>query len=393
LNSLNTSTRHDQRIYLSPPHMTDRDRQLLLEAFDSGWIAPLGPHVDAFEEEFAAKVGVAHAVAVSSGTAALHLALLALGIGPGDLVATSTLTFVASANAIRYTGAAPIFIDSEPESWNLDPELLSLELEAGHARGPAIKAVLAVDVFGQCADYDAIRKVCKFYEVPLVEDAAESLGASYGGMAAGTLGDVGCFSFNGNKIITTSGGGMLVTSQQQIADTARHLATQSREPAAHYEHHRLGYNYRMSNLLAAVGRGQLSLLEHRVSRRREIYSRYFRLLSALPGIGFMPEADGGKSTRWLTCITIDPALFGASRDQVRAALEQSNIESRPVWKPMHLQPLYAGCRVRGGAVSEGIYARGLCLPSGSNLTDADVDRVAGLIRAVGKNTRATIGTR
>jgi dTDP-4-amino-4,6-dideoxygalactose transaminase len=370
--------------------MSDDDRRLLLEAFDSGWIAPLGPQVDAFELEFAGKLGVQHAVAVSSGTSALHLALLALGIGPGDAVATSTLTFVASANAIRYTGATPVFIDSEPRTWNLDSELLSLELEAGIRRGQRIKAVLAVDVFGQCADYDPICKACQFYEIPLIEDAAESLGATYQGKAAGTLGDVGCFSFNGNKIITTSSGGMLATGDAKLAETARHLATQAREPAAHYEHRQVGYNYRMSNLLAAVGRGQLARLDERVARRREIYARYFSNLADVPGIGFMPEAQCGRSTRWLTCITIDPEAFGATREQVRIVLEQSNIESRPLWKPMHLQPLYAGCRVRGGSIAEGLYARGLCLPSGTNMADAEVDHVAGLIRAMAKKSRLMV---
>ena len=386
LDALNEQQNHTQRIYLSPPQLSVRERQLLLDAFDSGWIAPLGPHVDAFECEFAERLGVPHAVALSSGTAALHLALLSLGIGPGDRVATSTLTFVASANAIRYTGAAPIFIDSEPNSWNLDPQLLSLELEAGLQTQQPIKAVLVVDVLGQCADFDAIRQVCNFYEIPLIEDAAEALGATYRGAAAGTLGDVGCFSFNGNKIITTSSGGMLTTSCKEIAEAARHLATQAREPEPHYEHSELGYNYRMSNLLAAVGRGQLEQLDERVSKRRRVYDWYFDALSELPGLEFMPESAFGTASRWLTCITIDQDRFGASREDIRIALEEVNIESRPLWKPMHLQPVYAGSPVRGGNVAERLFERGLCLPSGSGLTAADIDRVVSVVRSAASKT-------
>ena len=376
-----SNTESHRRIYLSPPQMSARDRELLLEAFDSGWIAPLGPQVDAFETEFSKKLGVQYAVALNCGTSALHLALLALGIGPHDRVATSTLTFIASANAIRYTGATPVFIDSEPNSWNLDPELLSVELETSLQQEQPIKAVLVVDALGQCADYDAIRRVCNFYEIPLVEDAAESLGATYRGTAAGALGDVGCFSFNGNKIITTSSGGMLVTSRREIAEMARHLATQAREPTPHYEHSELGYNYRMSNLLAAVGRGQLEQLDARVAKRRHLFDQYSESLSDLPGIAFMPEASYGTASRWLTCITVDPDKFGASRDDLRLALEDADIESRPVWKPMHLQPLYAACQVRGGDVSEHLFECGLCLPSGSSLVDSDVARIVGVIRA------------
>ncbi len=370
------------RVYLSPPHMSGRERRLLTEAFDSNWIAPLGPHVDAFEEEFARAVGARAAVALSSGTAALHLALAALGVGPGDLVATSTLTFAASANAIRYVGAMPVFIDSERRTWNMDPELLAEEVEAGARNGRPIKAVLAVDLCGQCADYEPIRKLCRFYEVPLIEDAAEALGATYQGRAAGTLGDVGCFSFNGNKIITTSGGGMLVSNRQDLVDQARFLASQARDPAPHYEHSQIGYNYRMSNLLAAVGRGQLPLLPQRVAARRANCEFYRRELADLPGIEFMPESPRGKSTRWLTCIAIDPDRFAATREDVRLALESENIESRPLWKPMHLQPAYSGSPVRGGGVAEQLFRDGLCLPSGSNLTDVDRTRIVETIRAV-----------
>jgi dTDP-4-amino-4,6-dideoxygalactose transaminase len=379
----------NSRIYLSPPHMSPAERELLLEAFDSNWIAPLGPQVEAFEREFAEKVGVKYAVALASGTSALHLALLILGIKPGDDVATSTLTFVATANAIRYVGANPVFIDSQPNSWNLDPELLADELHEASLRGRPIKAVLAVDILGQCADYDAIQELCRRYSIPLIEDAAESLGATYQGKPAGGFGDIGCFSFNGNKIITTSSGGMLVTANKEWADRARFLATQARDPFAHYEHSEIGYNYRMSNLLAAVGRGQLRVLEERVQQRRENYSFYQQEIGNLPGIELAPELPAGRSTHWLSCITVDPDLFGATCEDIRLALEQANIESRPVWKPMHMQPVYSDCRARGGAVAEKLFANGLCLPSGSSLSKSDLTRIVGIIRAVRERAAST----
>ena len=379
----------NDRIYLSPPHMSSDSRELLLEAFDSNWIAPLGPQVDAFEREFAERIGAEHAVALSSGTAALHLALLLSGVGPGDEVGTATLTFAATANAIRYVGATPVFLDSQPGTWNLDPDLLAEELQAGARRGRPLKAVVSVDLFGQCADYRPICQLCRRYEIPLIEDAAEALGATYGGQAAGTFGRFGCFSFNGNKIITTSGGGMLVTECQALADKARALASQARHARAEYEHFATGYNYRMSNLLAAVGRGQLRVLNQRVAQRRANYRHYRQTLGELPGIAFMPEHPNGRSTRWLTCITVDPDEFGATREDVRLALEEQNIESRPVWKPMHLQPPYAGCPVRGGAVAEQLFRHGLCLPSGSNLSEDDLARITRIIRAVaGRNVAA-----
>ena len=374
------------RIYLSPPHMSPAERDLLLEAFDSNWIAPLGPHVEAFEREFAEKVGVKYAVALSSGTSALHLALLILGIQPGDDVATSTLTFVATANAIRYVGANPVFIDSQACSWNLDPELLAIELHEASLRGRPIKAVLAVDILGQCADYDAIQALCKKYKIPLIEDAAESLGATYRGKPAGGFGDIGCFSFNGNKIITTSSGGMLVTENKEWADRARFLATQARDPFPHYEHSVVGFNYRMSNLLAAIGRGQLSVLDERVKQRQANYLFYQDTIGKLPGIVLAPELSAGRSTHWLSCITVDPLQFGATREEIRLALERENIESRPVWKPMHLQPVYSTCRARGGAVAEKLFVNGLCLPSGSSLTATDLKRIVDVIQSVGSTT-------
>jgi sugar O-acyltransferase (sialic acid O-acetyltransferase NeuD family) len=367
------------RIYLSPPHMSEYDLELLTEAFHSNWIAPLGPDVNAFEQEFAEKHDIDHAVALSSGTAALHLALQVVGVKPGDEVLTSSLTFIASANAIRYCGAKPVFIDSDRTSWNIDPNLLAAELHAMAKCGRLPAAVLAVDVFGQCADYESISRLCRQYDVPLIEDAAESLGALYQGRLAGTLADIGCYSFNGNKIITTSGGGMLVTRHSEWANRVRHLSTQARLVAPHYEHAQVGNNYRLSNLLAAVGRGQLRVLDERVNQRRNIFSYYSNRLSQLPGLEFMPEAKEGRATRWLTCLLIDPDLFGASSNDLRLALEAENIESRPAWKPMHLQPVNSDCRVRGGYVSESIFQRGLCLPSGSSLQPNDLDRVASLV--------------
>lgn len=368
------------RIYLSPPHMGPDERNLLIEAFDSNWIAPLGPHVDAFEQELASRIGVAHAAALSSGTAAIHLALRILGVGAGDEVITSTLTFSATANPIVYQGATPVFVDSSRDTWNMDPALLAEELDACARRGRLPKAVIAVDLYGQCADHDGIANACAKYGVPLVEDAAEALGASYRGRPAGSLGAMGVFSFNGNKIITTSGGGMLVSDRKDWIDRARYLATQARDPAAHYQHSTVGFNYRMSNLLAAVGRGQLRVLDERVRRRREVNAYYRRTLGALSGIGFMPEASYGTSNCWLTCITIDPERFGATTEDVRLRLGAEDIEARPVWKPMHLQPVFAGCRSVGGDVAASLFERGLCLPSGSSLTDADLERVASVVR-------------
>ena len=369
------------RIYLSPPETGPLERQLLLEAFDSNWIAPLGPHVDAFEREFAGCVGVSHAVALSSGTAALHLALLAVGVGKGDVVLTSTLTFAATANAVTYVGATPVFIDAARDTWTMDPDLLEAELRSRASRGRRVAAVLAVDLYGQCCDYERLIGICERYGVPLVEDAAEALGATCGARRAGALGVCAAFSFNGNKIITTSGGGMLVSNRGGLIDRARHLATQARDAAPHYEHSEVGFNYRMSNLLAAVGRGQLTTLLDRVERRRAIRARYERALRQL-GLDFLPEAGYGRSNAWLTCVTIDPALFGATRDDIRLHLESRNIESRPVWKPMHLQPVFRGCAVRGGAVSRELFERGLCLPSGSSLSEADQARVIAAVESV-----------
>jgi dTDP-4-amino-4,6-dideoxygalactose transaminase len=360
-----------KRIYLSPPDLGPLERELLLEAFDSGWAAPLGPHVDAFEREIAEAVGVSHAVALSSGTAGLHLALAVLGVGRGDVVLTSTLTFAATAYAIAYVGAIPVFIDASPATWNMDPGLLEEEIAArlGSGRKPA--AVIAVDLYGQCCDYDRIAGICEQYEIPLVEDAAEALGASYRTRPAGSFGSCAVFSFNGNKIITTSGGGMLVAHDRALIERARHLATQARDPSPHYEHSAIGFNYRMSNLLAAVGRGQLAQLPQKVARRRAIRRAYENALDGWPGVAFLPEAGYGHSNAWLTCITVDARQLGSTSEEIRLHLDSRNIESRPVWKPMHLQPVFSGCAVRGGAVSARLFETGLCLPSGSGMSAGD----------------------
>jgi pyridoxal phosphate-dependent aminotransferase EpsN len=368
------------RIFLSPPHLSGLEQQYVADAFATNWVTPLGPHVDAFEHEFAEVVGADHAVALSSGTAALHLALQLAGVGPGDEVLASTLTFVASVNPIVYLGAKPVFIDSEASSWNMDPVLLEETLEQKARVGRLPKAVVVVHLYGQSADLDRIAAACTRHEVPLIEDAAEALGASYKGRAPGTVGAAGIYSFNGNKIITTAGGGMLVTPDGALATHARKLATQARDPAPHYEHSEIGYNYRLSNVLAAIGRGQLKVLEERVAARRRNFAFYAEALGDLPGIAFMPEAAWGTHTRWLTTLTIDPRQLGLDRETVRQSLDAAGIEARPVWKPMHLQPLYASCSVTGGAVADDLFARGLCLPSGSNLSEADLERVVAVIR-------------
>jgi dTDP-4-amino-4,6-dideoxygalactose transaminase len=369
------------RIYLSPPEVGEDERTMLLDAFDSNWIAPLGPHVDAFEAEFAERLGGGHAVALSSGTAGLHLALLMLGIGPGDDVLLPSFTFVATANVIRYLGARPVFVDSSASTWNIDPDLVATELESRSRRGQLPRALLTVDLYGQSADYAPLRSLCQQYDIPLIEDAAEALGATYQDQAVGTFGAAGVFSFNGNKIITTSGGGMLVTSSAELAHRARYLATQARDPAPHYQHSVLGFNYRLSNLLAAVGRAQLGRLDHHLSRRRHINDVYRQALSGLPGVEFMPIADYGQSNHWLTCLTIDPDRFGADREAIRLALEDVDIESRPTWKPLHLQPVFSHAPRVGGSVCADIFERGLCLPSGSALTDGDLERVIEVVTA------------
>ena len=376
------------RIYLSPPHMGSLELEFVKEAFATNWIAPLGPHVDGFEKEFSAAVQVPHAAALSSGTAALHLALRLLGLQRGEEVLCSTFTFSASANPIAYEGGRPVFIDSETASWNMDPALLREELDACAARGRLPRAVIVVDLYGQSADYDPILAACARYEVPVIQDSAEALGATYKGVPVGGQGHSAVFSFNGNKIITTSGGGMLVSKDVAFVEGARFLATQARDPAPHYQHSAIGFNYRMSNVLAGIGRGQLRVLPDRIAARRANFEGYKAALAGVPGIGFMPIAEYGEPNYWLTCITIDPAEFGATREDVRLALEAENIESRPAWKPLHRQPVFEHCRVRGGGVSERVFERGLCLPSGSSLAKSDHDRICEILLRTPKQALA-----
>ncbi len=382
------TARETDRIHLSSPHLGGSENRFLKEALDSNWIAPLGPQVDAFEEEFSSYLDVKAAAALVSGTAAVHLGLRLAGVGKGDRVLCSTLTFVASANPILYLQAVPVFVDADWNSWNLDPNLLEDELARGARLRRMPRAVVVADILGQSADWDAIGSICGRYGVEVVDDAAESLGATYRGRRVGCFGKCAAFSFNGNKIITTSGGGMLVSADEGLIARARFLAAQAREATPYYSHSTLGYNYRMSNLLAAVGRAQLNILEQRIAQRLAIFEFYRSHLGDLPGLDFMPEADYGRPTRWLTCIQVDPELFGVDREEIRLALEKENIESRPIWMPLHMQPLFEGCRAVAGHVSEEIFRKGLCLPSSSSLERPDLERIVGIIRktctAVGK---------
>ncbi len=359
--------------------MGGRELAYIQEAFESNYIAPLGPQVDAFEQRFARRVGARHALALASGTAALHLALRVLGVGPGQVVPVSTLTFIASVTPIVYLGAQPVFIDAESHTWCMDPEILAQALADLDRQGRRPRAVVPVDLYGQPSDLERILKVCEPYGVQVILDCAEALGSRYQGRPVGQGAAASFYSFNGNKIITTSGGGMLVSDDQDLIDQARFLSQQARDDAPHYEHSTLGYNYRMSNVLAAIGLGQLEVLDQRVAAKRRIFQYYRQALGSLPGITFMPEADFARGNRWLTVMLIDPGQFGADREELRLALEEHNIESRPVWKPMHLQPAFAGCPVQGGAVAERLFDRGLCLPSGTALSDADLERICAVI--------------
>lgn len=369
------------RIYLSPPHLSGSELEMVADAIASNWIAPLGPHVDAFEREFAEVVDVPYAAAVSSGTAAIQLALRLLGIGKGDDVLCPTLTFVATANPILYEGARPFFIDVDPATWTLDTGLLAEELASRAKTGVLPKAVISVDLYGQSADHQGIGRICEEYNIPVVEDAAEALGATYGNHKVGRFGRFGAFSFNGNKIITASTGGMLVADDADAISRARFLATQARDPAPHYQHSQLGYNYRMSNIVAAIGRAQLRVLPDRVEARRRIFRQYVDLLGDIPGLEFMPEAGYGKATRWLTCFTVDPEITGVSTERIRTELERNEIEARPVWKPLYLQPLFASAKSRINGTSERLFNEGLCVPSGSALQPHEVEKVAAIVRS------------
>ncbi len=375
------SDKAKSRIYLSPPDLNGREAELLLNALKSNWITTLGPEVEAFERDISAFLKVPHVLAVSSGTAAIHLALLALGVRSGDTVLCSDLTFAASAFPIRYCEAQPVFIDSDRDTWNMDPAELEQSLSDLSRAGIVPKAVIVVDIYGQPANHWMISSICDRYRVPIIDDAAEALGATCDGKACGAFGEMGVLSFNGNKIITTSGGGMLVSNNTTYISQARHQAAQARDAFPYYQHSCVGYNYRMSNLLAAIGRAQLEGLDQKLKRRREINSLYRQSLSELPGIDFMPQAVYGCPSWWLTCITVDPSLFGATNEEIRLQLEKHNIESRHVWKPMHLQPVFSGCKVYGGSVSESLFSTGLCLPSGSGLRDSEIEMICEIIHA------------
>lgn len=373
----------DHHVLLSTPHMGDWEREFVEDAFRTNWIAPLGPNVDAFEQEVAELVGVKQAAALSSGTAAIHLALCLLGVERGDTVFCSTLTFAASANPIVYLGAEPVFIDSEPESWNMSPIALQMAFQDAAQRGQLPKAVIVVNLYGQSADMDALLAISDSYGVPLLEDAAESLGARYKGRPSGSLGVMGVYSFNGNKIITTSGGGMLVSDNEELIDKARYLATQARDPAPYYQHSTIGYNYRMSNILAGVGRGQLKVLEERVLARRLVFETYRKQLSDIQGIEWMPEPDWSYSTHWLTACLIQPLGVRSNVLGIIQNLSEEMIEARPLWKPMHLQPVFQHCRYfcHGEiSVSDHLFKHGICLPSGSNMSEENLERVVSSLR-------------
>lgn len=371
-------------ILLSTPHMGEAELHYIEEAFRTNWIAPLGPNVDAFERELADLVGAGHAAAVSSGTAAIHLAVRILGVKPGDRVFCSTLTFAASANPIVYEGGEPVFIDSEPGSWNMSPQALERAFDAAVSEGWLPKAVIIVDLYGQSADMDPLVAICDRYGVPVIEDAAESLGARYKGRPSGVFGRAGIYSFNGNKIITTSGGGMLVSDDEDLIRQARFLATQARDPAPHYQHSQIGFNYRMSNILAGVGRGQLQVLDQRVEARRAIHQAYRDGLADIEGLAWQPEPEWSYSNRWLSALTVDPDVTGFTASDLIRRLADEMIECRPVWKPMHLQPVFAHCRhfSHGNEpVSDRIFDQGICMPSGSNMTPVEIQRVVDAMRA------------
>lgn len=370
-----------KRIFLSPPDMCGEELLFVNKAFETNWIAPAGPDIDAFEKEICAFTGASHAVALASGTAALHLSLVVNNAGPSDDIYCSSFTFAGSAFPVTYTGAQPVFIDSESCSWNMDPGLLEEAIAGSIANKRTPKAVIVVHLYGQCANLGAIQEVCTKHGLILIEDAAESLGAMCGNVQTGTIGDFGVYSFNGNKIITTSGGGMIVGHDRVLLDKIRHLSTQAREPFPYYQHTTVGYNYRMSNVSAAIGRGQLTSLESKIQKRRSIYEYYRKTIDGYNGITVMPGDVFGRANCWLTCITIDKAS-SLTPDILRLALEKENIESRPLWKPMHLQPVFASCKAYTNGVSEDLFNRGLCLPSGSSLTSEDLERVVEIVKGV-----------
>lgn len=375
--------RNNERVWLSPPHLSGEEIEFVKQAFAGGYIAPTGPELTAFENQFRDYTGIPHCVAVSSGTAAMHLALHDI-VKPGTEVFASTLTFVGGVSPIRFLNAKPVFIDSDRTSWNMDPNLLEEEVTRCRKANTLPSAVVPTDLYGQCSDLDAIKAICDPLEIPVIVDSAEAMGATYKGKHAGVGGKASVYSFNGNKIITTSGGGMLASDDGELIARARFLSTQARENFPWYEHESLGFNYRMSNILAAIGIGQLKALDERVSRTRAIFERYASRFTDVAGISLMPEANYGRSNRWLTVIQIDASVFGVQPEQIRLALEAKNIESRSVWKPMHMQPVFANARSVLSGVSESLFAGGLCLPSGTAMCDETVDRVADCVLACGR---------
>jgi len=372
---------HKTRIWLSPPHMGGKELDFIKEAFDSNWIAPLGPNVNGFEQELQQATNTRAAAALSSGTAALHLALRVLGVQPGDVVLCQSMTFAASAFPVVYEQAEPVFIDSEPDTWNMDPQLLQQALEQYQKQGRRVAAIIVVHLYGMPAKMDEINALATAFGVPVIEDAAEALGSRYKEQPCGSLGRLGILSFNGNKIITTSGGGALVGNDIELVDQARFLSTQAKDPFPHYEHSQIGFNYRMSNITAGIGRGQLLVLPERVAQRRAVYEFYRKELGSLAGLHFIPEPEGCYSNRWLTTVLIDPQQAGGvTRETVRLKLEAENIESRPLWKPMHLQPVFREAVAFTNGVSEQLFEQGLCLPSGSSLTTDELHRICSLVK-------------
>lgn len=374
------------RLWLSSPHMGNKEFEYVKEAFDSNWIAPLGPHVDAFEKDLASYLGGdLHVAALISGTAALHLALILADVKAGDEVICQSFTFSASANPIVYQGATPVFVDSGTDTWNMSPVFLESAINDRLKKGKKPKAIIPVHLYGMPAKMKDILEISERYDIAVIEDAAESLGSTYQGRVTGTFGKMSILSFNGNKIITTSGGGALVAHDPELIQRARFLATQARDPAPHYQHSHIGYNYRLSNVSAGIGRGQMAVLSDRIKQRRANYERYAKELGAIPGISFQPEPEGSYSNRWLTAILVDPGQTGGvTREDIRLALERDNIESRPLWKPMHLQPVFTDSPYYGKKVSENLFDQGLCLPSGSNLSEKDLIRVTEIIKSVAR---------
>jgi dTDP-4-amino-4,6-dideoxygalactose transaminase len=371
----------NKRIYLSSPHLGGGEQKYINEAFEANWVAPLGPNVDSFEKDLANYTDARAASALSSGTAAIHLALIMLGVSPGDEVIASSFTFSATVNPIAYQGALPILIESEAETWNMSPEFLEEAIKDRISKGKKPKAIIVVHLYGMPANIEAIHEIANRYEIPLVEDAAEALGSKYKNQALGTFGIMGILSFNGNKIITTSGGGALISDDEKLIEKSRFLATQARDIAPHYQHSEIGYNYRMSNIVAGIGRGQMEVLGKHIALRRTNFLFYKEQLAKYEGISFLDE-PGEKyfSNRWLTCIIVDPSkLNGINREDIRKALEAENIESRPLWKPMHLQPVFRHCPYYGNGISENLFEKGLCLPSGSNLSPDEKERIMAVI--------------